>query len=347
MKILVVRFKQIGDSILASSMCNTLRETFPDAQIDYVLYEHVVPIFKNHKNIDNIISISKKEQKNLFKYIKKVWDITRTKYDIVIDIMSTPKSELFTLFSPNAKYKIGRKKKRRGYTYTHKIEEAKDAKDKVDKFLKMLKPLEKEYDVKYVRDFSINITEDEKEYLKEKMEKAGVDFTKPVFACSVTTRVPSKLYPVDNMVKIIKTLLNDIKELQIVFYYAPDQKEFVTSVHRELLDNDKRIFSNIQTASIRELAMLLKNCDMFFGNEGGPRHLAQALDIPSYAIYFPESDKKEWLPYTNDKHQGIISGELGKQEEGMTRDEFYRLITPEIVVNGVEKLYNEFIKIED
>lgn len=26
--------------------------------------------------------------------------------------------------------------------------------------------------------------------------------------------------------------------------------------------------------------MLLKNCDMFFGNEGGPRHLAQAVGTP-------------------------------------------------------------------
>ena len=72
MKILVVRFKQIGDSILASPMCNTLKKTFPDAEIDYVLYEHVSPIFKNHKYIDNVISITKEEQKNPFKYIAKV-----------------------------------------------------------------------------------------------------------------------------------------------------------------------------------------------------------------------------------------------------------------------------------
>ena len=44
--------------------------------------------------------------------------------------MSTPKSELFTLFSRGAKYRIGRAKKKRGYTYTHKIESQQEQKIK-------------------------------------------------------------------------------------------------------------------------------------------------------------------------------------------------------------------------
>lgn len=59
-KILVIRFKQIGDAILSSVICKNL-----------------------------------KERKNPFKYLKKVWEVTREDYDIVIDIMSTPKSEFF------------------------------------------------------------------------------------------------------------------------------------------------------------------------------------------------------------------------------------------------------------
>ena len=63
MKILVVRFKQIGDSILASPICNSLKQTFPDAEVDYVLYEHVASLFKNHKYIDNVITITKRTEK--------------------------------------------------------------------------------------------------------------------------------------------------------------------------------------------------------------------------------------------------------------------------------------------
>ena len=342
MKILIVRFKQIGDSILASPMCNTLKKSFPDAEVDYVVYEHVAPIFENHKYIDNVISISKAEQKNPFKYLAKVWKVTRKKYDIVIDIMSTPKSEVFTLFSPGAEYRIGRKKKHRGYTYTHKIEEPRDTKDKVDKFLKMLKPLEEKYDIKYDSNYIITITPEEKEYMKNKMEKAGVDFSKPVVACAINSRVPAKVYPVDNMTKVIKKLLNDL-DIQIIFYYSPDEKAFAKNVHENMLENGKRIFSNIETSSIRELGMLLSNCDMFFGNEGGPRHLAQSLDVPSFAIFSPSSSKKEWLSNANDRHQGVEPYDLKENTEGMTRDEVYKLITPEYVVSKVEEMFSKYV----
>lgn len=33
MKILVVRFKQIGDAILSSVICKSLKETYPDAKV--------------------------------------------------------------------------------------------------------------------------------------------------------------------------------------------------------------------------------------------------------------------------------------------------------------------------
>ena len=337
MKILVIRFKQIGDSILGSVICNSLKETFPDSTIDYVLYEHVSPVFENHKSIDNVISISKKEQKNLFLYLMKVFKVTRKKYDIVIDIMSTPKSEFFTLFSLGAKYRIGRAKKYRGYTYTDKIEESNNSKDKVDKFLKMLKPLEKKYEVKYNNNYTINITKEEKIYMREKMITAGIDFSKAVFACAINSRVPRKVYPIENMMQVIKALLDKLN-IQIIFYYSPDEKDFAKKVH-EQLGNNTRIFSNIETSSIRELAMLLSNCNMFFGNEGGPRHLAQALDIPSFAIFSPESDKKEWLANKNPRHQGVEPKEFNITK-GMTRDEIYHLITPKHVVSKVIEIYN-------
>lgn len=341
MKILVIRFKQIGDSILASPICNTLKKTFPDSEIDYVLYEHVSPLFENHKYIDNVITITKSEQKNPFKYLKKVYKTTRKKYDIVIDIMSTPKSEFFTFFSLGAKYRIGRSKKYRGYTYTNKIEEPQNSKDKVDKFLAMLKPLEKEFEIKYEPNYTINVTKEEKLYMKKKMISAGLDFSKPIFACAINSRVPRKVYPIDNMMRIIENLLKNL-DIQIIFYYSPSEKEFAKEVHKKL-GNHKNIFSNVETSSIRELAMLLSNCDLFFGNEGGPRHLAQALDIPSFAIFSPESEKKEWLANKNERHIGVEPQDF-KIHENMTRDEIYRLITPEYVISQVTDLYNKFIQ---
>lgn len=337
MKILVVRFKQIGDAILSSVICKSLRETYPDAQIDYVLYEHVAPLFEGQSYVDNVISISKSEQKNIFKYIKRVWKVTREDYDIVIDIMSTPKSELFTFFSKGAKYRIGRYKPKRGYTYTHKIPEPSNEFDKAEKFLKMLEPLkETEKNLKLTADYSLEFSKEERENLRKRMEECGVDFSKLIIPLAINSRRPEKVYPVDLMKKVAEKLLKKY-DCQIILYYSPNEMEFAKKFHSDL-NNDPRIISGIKTKSIRELGAMLSNCDVFVGNEGGPRHLAQAVNIPSFAIFSPRSSKKDWLSKNNKRHEGIEPKDVAKDGfENLSYEEKYRLITPDMIIEEVDK----------
>ena len=344
-KILIVRFKQIGDSLLATPICESLRKTYPDARIDYVVYDHIAPLFENHPAIDNVISITKEERKNPLKYIAKVWKVTREKYDIIIDIMSTPKSELFTLFGRSAEYRIGRWKPKRGYTYTHSIKEPKISRDKVDKFLHMLKPLEEAgIDIKYDTTYRVVLADKEKIMMKNRMIDAGVNFDKPIFAFAINSRRPEKMWNPENMKKLITTILEKY-DAQGIFYYSPAEKEYAKNMHKELgMRSD--IFSNITTKSIKELAMLLSNCDMFVGNEGGPRHIAQGVDTPSFAIFSLGAEKKEWLSNANDRHRGIeandIIGELDV-EKIETPKEKYERITPEIVLPIIDDIISKYL----
>ncbi len=346
-KILVVRFKQIGDSVLASPICNTLKKTYPDSEIDYVVYEHIAPLFENHHAIDNVIAITKEEQKNPLKYIAKVWRVTRKKYDIIIDIMSTPKSELFTLFGRSAEYRIGRYKKKRGYTYTHKVHEPEDAKDKVDKFLRMLDPLvDAGVDVKYDSEYNIDVSPEERCRIREKMSGAGVDLEKPVVAFAINSRRPEKRWNIEYMKKLIEKILKE-KGAQGIFYYSPAEREFALTLHREIGERND-IFTNIITKDIRELAALISECDMFIGNEGGPRHIAQGVDTPSVAIFSPSAEKKEWLSNANERHRGIeyldvlsndeIDG-IMKEEE--SRSKLYDSIGVDDVYNLVEEVWKK------
>ena len=55
MKILVIQQKMIGDVLLSSILCNSLRKAYPTAQIDYLVHENTVPVLENNPNIDTII----------------------------------------------------------------------------------------------------------------------------------------------------------------------------------------------------------------------------------------------------------------------------------------------------
>ena len=55
------------------------------------------------------------------------------------------------------------------------------------------------------------------------MIEAGVNFSKPIVAFSIYSRVMSKIYPIEKM-KILVQHLIDKYSAQIIFFYSADQK---------------------------------------------------------------------------------------------------------------------------
>ena len=311
--ILVIRIRRLGDSILSEAVCETLRSSFPDANIDYLLNSGLEELFLNNPNIDNILSIDEKENKSLFKYIKKVINIVFSKkYDIIIDVRSTPKTYLFSIFSFfRTKYRIGKKKKFRRLFYTHVTNDVEYRKGSiVGMHLSYLKPLEKEYNIKYLRDFKVYLSKEEIEKSKDYMRSKNIDFNKKRIMLSVNARVKNKKWPAERF----KQVVNDIAskyDVQFIYYYDKSEKNETIEI-AEYIGLNNISFYNLETNTLRELASSISNCDFFFGNEGGPRHISQALQIPSFAIYPPSANKQEWLPSNVFRYQGIEAEDINR-----------------------------------
>lgn len=63
-----------------------------------------------------------------------------------------------------------------------------------------------------------------KREIQTKMLEVGVDFSKPVIAFSIYSRVAHKIYPIDKMKEVVKYLI-DKYDAQIIFFYSADQKD--------------------------------------------------------------------------------------------------------------------------
>ena len=90
------------------------------------------------------------------------------------------------------------------------------------------------------------------------------------------------------------------------------------------MENNKNIFSSIETPTIKDLVPFLENCDYYIGNEGGARHLAQGVGIPTFAIFNPSAELKEWLPFPNEKNMGISSIDM-VEKKSLSLEEFNKL----------------------
>jgi len=302
--ILVLRFRRIGDAVLSSALCSSLRKTFPDAKIDYVLNAEIAPLFENHPDIDRIITFKSEEMKSSKTYLKKVWSIMHSvKYDIIIDTRATVKTMWFSLFSLSTSYRIGKKKAYNIFVHNHRINLDKKE-DEVASTLKLLSPLEKKFEVCYEPNFKLYVTPEEKETFRKSMIDCGINFSKPVIICAVTARLTYKAWNMERMKQLLQLIINNY-DVQLIFNYGgKDEKKSAIDLHKEM-NNHSNIFTNIEAHNLRELAAMLENSNFFFGNEGGPRHISQAFDIPSLAIYPPNIDKEEWLPNQSEFFQGI------------------------------------------
>lgn len=330
-KILVVRFRRVGDAVLTTALCTSLRKSFPDAEIHYVLNAGIAPLYLDHPDVDQVISFSNRDNANIFRYILRVWQVMRqNRYDVIIDVRSTFRTLFFALFGFSTPYRIGTKKSYNHFLHNYRIDNRSDkTTDVIHHLLMLLKPLEAEGKIAYCPEFRLYVPEPEKQAFRKYMEREGIDFSRPVILAAVAARLAHKVWNKENMKEVLLRVIEKYNA-QIIFNYAGDEEGYAISMHREM-GNNPAIFTSIKANSLRELCALAVNCDFFFGNEGGPRHLSQALNIPSFAIFPPGIPKAMWLPAEGDNYQGIGPDDVlpREQQGGMDYQQRFNLIKVE------------------
>jgi heptosyltransferase-2 len=330
-KIIVLRFRRVGDAILSSTVCSTLRKTFPDAEIVYVLNAEIAPLFEHHPDIDRVVTFSKSELKDMNVYLKKVRRIMHEEdYDMIVDLRSTVKTLWFSLFSLKTPYRVGVKKAYNLFIHNYRSDTAIED-DEIGRIQSILSSLEKKFEIRYERIFNVYVTPEEKESFRRTMEAKGINFAKPVIVCAVVTRLAHKMWDKKQMMQILKLMIEKY-DAQLVFNFGgKEEEESAKQIHHEM-NNHPAIFTNIKADRLTDLAAMLANADFFFGNEGGPRHISQALNVPSFAIYPPFIVKKYWLPNTDERFQGIEPEDiLEDPDEKLSYADRFRLITTEEV----------------
>lgn len=332
-KILVIRFRRIGDAVLSSAICSSLKQSIPDCEVHYVLNEGIAPLFEHHAGIDRLITFSEEEMQHTWRYLSKIRKLMKQeRYDIIIDTRATVKTLGFSLFGWRARYRIGYRKAYSLLIHNHRIRRIHGT-DEVTRALSLLDPLEKEYPIRKDWRFRLYCTPDEHSRFRRYMESRGVDFSRPVLLCAVSARLEHKIWPFPYMQRVLRQVL-DKYDVQLVFNHGGNrEKEQAIELHR-LLDNDKSIFTEVEAHGLRELSALMANCSFLFGNEGGPRHISQAFEIPSLAIFPPETPMSNWLPNRSERFRGIELKECDPKaagDEGLTFQEKFARITPEIV----------------
>ena len=345
MKILVVRFRQMGDAILTTVVLNSLKKSFPGCSIDFVLNDKICPLFEGHPSINKLIPFSEEERHSFLKYIKKVWHIVHaTHYDVIIDMRSTMNTMLFALLSPSTKYRIGLNKGYCKLAFNYLIERSRADQSMIDHNLSMLKPLEREGKLVLDDHFTLFITEEEQKAYDKYLLSQGIDLNKPILLAGVTAKLDYKTWNEDRMTWTIQQFIKEYPDVQIIFNYAPGkEKENAYRIYTKL-GKPQQVHIEVEAKSQRELVALSNRITMYFGNEGGGRHIVHACGKPSYVIVAPTTNKTTWLPQNDVPTDGIAYTDLvgGQDVSALDRIAKYNLITQEEVWERWSKFIQQY-----
>ena len=105
MKILVIKFRHIGDVLLTTPFVRNLRLRYPEAEIDIAINDDCRAIYRDNRDINSLFIYPRKDIKesNLFRkivselnFLKKV---TAKNYDMVFNLTEGDRGALYSLLS--------------------------------------------------------------------------------------------------------------------------------------------------------------------------------------------------------------------------------------------------------
>ncbi|MGQ0542830.1 MAG: glycosyltransferase family 9 protein, partial [Blastocatellia bacterium] len=113
-RVLVVRLRSIGDTVLATPSLIALKRFLPDAQIDILLEDWVAPLLDGFDSVDKVITVCSGSSSRF----KTAWQILRNRYDVVFNLHGGTTGTFFT-FASGARHRVGFSHYQYSFLYNH------------------------------------------------------------------------------------------------------------------------------------------------------------------------------------------------------------------------------------
>lgn len=332
-RVLVVRLRSIGDTVLSTPALIALRRFLPDAQIDVLLEDWVAPVLEGFEAVNNVLTVSKTEKSRL----KTAWQIRRNKYDVAINFHGGTTATFFVRAS-GAKHRIGYESYQYKSLYTHRLSSSSDfwqqkITHSAEQQLALLGfvgiPVEDKLKSR------LSITKEGERSIEKKLS-SFILYPSSFALIHPVAATETKQWATEKFAQTAEFLAG--KGLKIA--------AVATKKEREVLENLKKlsrapieIFDELTLAEITALASKAK---IFVGNDSGIAHIAAAVETPSVVI-FGSSNINHWRPWTNAPNEIVYSEKdcdhwTGGIHKGLENPKCIFCVEIEQVNSAVEKV---------
>jgi lipopolysaccharide heptosyltransferase II len=291
-RVLVVRLRSIGDTVLVTPSLIALKRFLPEAQIDILLEDWVSPVLDGFDAVDNVVTFSRRSKKSRVEALLK---LRREKYDVVFNLHGGTTSTFFVR-AINAKHRVGYSHYRYSFLHNHLLSSSID-------FWKRKKIHSAEQHlallgfvgvpVKNRPKSRLVVTEKAQNSIEEKLNKSQIPNPKSqIVLLHPVAAFDTKQWATENFARVAE-FLHD-KSLSVI--------AIATRKEHMVLENLKSIsrvpIITFDDLTLPEITALAAKAKLFVGNDSGIAHIAAAVETPCVVI-FGSSNINHWRPWTH------------------------------------------------
>ena len=276
-KILVIKPSSLGDIIHSLPFLSAINETFPRAEVHWVISKGLEYVLEDHPMVKKLVVINKNQWKNIRKVKDTISeakalsrDLRSESYDIVIDLQGLLRSGLIAK-ATRSSLRIGFKEAREGGNlfYTHKIKGGREI-HAVDRYMKIAGAIG--CDIEEVR-FPMPLIKESDNVSRLKRETGKYAVIIP------GARWNTKRWPPERFGKIAAML-----RTKTIILGGPPDFEISKLIEKE---SGGKAISMAGKTDLKELISIIRNASYMISNDSGPIHIAAAFKIPVVAIFGP------------------------------------------------------------
>lgn len=302
-RILVIKFRHLGDVLLTSPVFRLLKERFPNSVVDGLIYKDSKAMLEGNSSVSDLLLYDRGWKQlgfahRLGKELGLLREIRRRRYDLVLNLTEGDRGAIATLAS-GARLRVGIDPGRSGFfgkrkIYTHLVRPCQSPRHAVERNLDALRVLG----------------------LHPELHERNLEFHVPEEAfqkvtgwqnCVVVHPVSRWLFkcPEPSLVARLVCALRDRGE-RVVLTAGPDPKELERIEHILQGCRGEGIYSLAGLLSLKELGALYQGAKALITVDSVPLHIASALKVPVVALFGPTSEQN-WGPWNHPKAQVVTS----------------------------------------
>lgn len=298
-KILLFQQRQIGDVVTATPMVTMLHEAFPHAELHFMTEKKCAPILENNPYIHTIWALDKGALKGVWKTWQWYRTIANENFDLVIDCQQLPRTRLLT-FLTGAPIRLTMA--RRWYNtwaYTCMYPQ-KDGYAAISK-ASILEALGIAWNGQRPRMF---LRTSERHEAQALFRELGITAEHRLITLDPTHKHKNRAWAAKHYARFVDMVYEADNSVRFLAFWGPGEEHVVQELvsmcqHQEAIRIIPRLLS------LRVVAACIEAASMHVGNCSAPRHMAVALDTPSFAIL--GAGRRSWT-YPSPEHLAVSAG---------------------------------------